>query len=39
VTKKVLKEKRFLQFAIFAGVGGIIIGVIIILTRLMNFWQ
>jgi hypothetical protein len=36
---KLLKEKRFILFAIFAGSVGIVIGGIVIAIHLLNFWQ
>jgi hypothetical protein len=37
--KKTLDKKKFLLFAIIAGVAGITIGGIFMITNLMHFWH
>jgi preprotein translocase subunit Sss1 len=36
---KQLDKKKFLLFAMILGIGGIIIGSIVMVTRLMHFWH
>jgi hypothetical protein len=39
IGKKILEKKKFLLFGIIAGVAGILIGVIVMISTLMHFWH